>query len=239
MQYTLDYYMEMAEKLVEHGVHTLGIKDMAGLLKPRAASQLVGALRERFPELVLHVHTHDTAGTGVATQLACANAGADIVDCAIDSMSGACIRAAVSWCMHEQHPQFERHVLRKGKSGSATCCHCWTGPCLVNITSHEITMQTAEQPIIGTMELQPSEIKEMQPTWLFQGVSLMVSVSTADMPHSGPACAGTTSQPSMGAIVNALHGTSLATGIDPLWLARLSIYWEQVPATCQYDSSTP
>ena len=90
MQYTLDYYMEMAEKLVEHGIHTLGIKDMAGLLKPRAASQLVGALRERFPDLVLHVHTHDTAGTGVATQLACANAGADIVDCAIDSMSGAC-----------------------------------------------------------------------------------------------------------------------------------------------------
>ena len=43
-------------------------------------------------------------------------------------------------------------------------------------------------------------------------------------------CAGTTSQPSMGAIVNALHGTSLATGIDPLWLARLSIYWEQVCA---------
>ena len=89
VQYTLDYYMEMAEKLVEHGIHTLGIKDMAGLLKPRAASQLIGALRERFPDLVLHVHTHDTAGTGVATQLACANAGADIVDCCIDSMSGA------------------------------------------------------------------------------------------------------------------------------------------------------
>ena len=80
--------MEMAEKLVEHGIHTLGIKDMAGLLKPRAASQLVGALRKRFPDLVLHVHTHDTAGTAVATQLACANAGADIVDCCIDSMSG-------------------------------------------------------------------------------------------------------------------------------------------------------
>ncbi len=47
------------------------------------------ALREAFPDLVIHVHTHDTAGTGVATQLACANAGADIVDCAIDSMSGA------------------------------------------------------------------------------------------------------------------------------------------------------
>jgi pyruvate carboxylase len=98
MQYTLEYYMEMAEKLVEHGIHTLGIKDMAGLLKPRAASQLIGALRERFPDLVLHVHTHDTAGTGVATQLACANAGADIVDCCIDSMSGAatCTQFALS-----------------------------------------------------------------------------------------------------------------------------------------------
>jgi pyruvate carboxylase len=62
----------------------------AGLLKPRAATLLISALREKFPDLVLHVHTHDTAGTGVATQLACANAGADIVDCAIDSMSGAC-----------------------------------------------------------------------------------------------------------------------------------------------------
>ena len=65
------------------------IRCAAGLLKPRAATQLVTALREAFPDLVIHVHTHDTAGTGVATQLACANAGADIVDCAIDSMSGA------------------------------------------------------------------------------------------------------------------------------------------------------
>ena len=45
--------------------------------------------RERFPDLPLHVHTHDTAGTGVATQLAVAAAGADMIDCAIDSMSGA------------------------------------------------------------------------------------------------------------------------------------------------------
>ena len=52
MQYTLDYYLDLAEKLVEHGVHTLAIKDMAGLLKPRAATQLVTALRECFPDLV-------------------------------------------------------------------------------------------------------------------------------------------------------------------------------------------
>ena len=88
MQYTLEYYLELAERLVEHGIHALGIKDMAGLLKPRAAATLVGALRQRFPDLVIHVHTHDTAGTAVASQLAAAEAGADIIDAAIDSMSG-------------------------------------------------------------------------------------------------------------------------------------------------------
>ena len=51
-------------------------------------AQLVGALRQRFPDTVIHVHTHDTAGTGVATQLAAAEAGADIIDAALDSMSG-------------------------------------------------------------------------------------------------------------------------------------------------------
>jgi len=58
-----------AEKMVDHGTHALAIKDMAGLLKPRAATMLVGALRERFPDMPIHVHTHDTAGTGVATQV--------------------------------------------------------------------------------------------------------------------------------------------------------------------------
>lgn len=61
-QYTLDYYMDLADQLVDHGIHSLGIKDMAGLLKPRAATQLVGALRAKYPDLVIHVHTHDSAG---------------------------------------------------------------------------------------------------------------------------------------------------------------------------------
>ena len=65
-----------------------GAQDMAGLLRPRAATTLITALRKQFPDTPLHVHTHDTAGTGVATQLACALAGADAVDAAIDSMSG-------------------------------------------------------------------------------------------------------------------------------------------------------
>lgn len=62
LQYTLDYYMDLAEQMVDHGIHSLGIKDMAGLLKPKAATELVGALRARYPDLVIHVHTHDSAG---------------------------------------------------------------------------------------------------------------------------------------------------------------------------------
>jgi isopropylmalate/homocitrate/citramalate synthase len=94
-KYTLDYYMAMAEAIVEHGCHAIGIKDMAGLLKPHAATTLIGALRERFPNTVLHVHTHDSAGTAVATQLAAAAAGADIADLAMDAMSGCTSQARV------------------------------------------------------------------------------------------------------------------------------------------------
>uniref|UniRef100_A0A1I8IHK6 Pyruvate carboxylase n=1 Tax=Macrostomum lignano TaxID=282301 RepID=A0A1I8IHK6_9PLAT len=70
------------------GTHILAVKDMAGLLKPAGARALIGALKKAFPDHPLHVHTHDTAGAGVATLLACADAGADIIDCAVDSMSG-------------------------------------------------------------------------------------------------------------------------------------------------------
>ena len=61
---------------------------MAGLLKPRAAKMLIGAIRQKFPDMPIHVHTHDTAGAGVAAMLAAYEAGADIVDVAVDSMSG-------------------------------------------------------------------------------------------------------------------------------------------------------
>jgi len=87
-KFTLDYYMELARQLVDAQIHVLAIKDMAGLLKPEAAKVLISALRREFPSLPIHVHTHDTAGTGVASMLACAAAGADAVDGAIDSMSG-------------------------------------------------------------------------------------------------------------------------------------------------------
>ncbi|CAM9814610.1 unnamed protein product [Ascophyllum nodosum] len=87
-QYTLDYYLEFAKQLNDLGIHVLAIKDMAGLLKPAAATSLVSALREEFPDLPIHVHTHDTAGTGVASMIAAAQAGADAVDVATDAMSG-------------------------------------------------------------------------------------------------------------------------------------------------------
>jgi pyruvate carboxylase len=87
-KYNLDYYLELVAKLKKKGVHVLAVKDMAGLLYPRAARTLIGALRKEFPTLPIHVHTHDTAGTGVASMLAAHEAGADAVDAALDAMSG-------------------------------------------------------------------------------------------------------------------------------------------------------
>ncbi|XP_076057738.1 pyruvate carboxylase isoform X2 [Oratosquilla oratoria] len=87
-KYTLEYYTNLAEELVKAGIHVLCIKDMAGLLKPRAAEILITEIRSRFPDLPIHIHTHDTSGAGVASMLQCAKSGADVVDVAVDSMSG-------------------------------------------------------------------------------------------------------------------------------------------------------
>ncbi|KAJ5228536.1 hypothetical protein N7489_009244 [Penicillium chrysogenum] len=87
-KYSLEYYLGLVDKIVKMGPHVLGIKDMAGVLKPQAARLLVGSIRERYPDLPIHVHTHDSAGTGVASMIACAEAGADAVDAATDSLSG-------------------------------------------------------------------------------------------------------------------------------------------------------
>jgi pyruvate carboxylase len=85
--YTLDYYLRLADELVEAGAHILAIKDMAGLLRPAAAYTLVAALRERF-DLPVHLHTHDTAGGQIGTLLAAAEAGVDAVDVASAAMAG-------------------------------------------------------------------------------------------------------------------------------------------------------
>ncbi|MCP2169908.1 pyruvate carboxylase [Goodfellowiella coeruleoviolacea] len=85
--YTLDYYLRLAEQIVRAGAHVLAIKDMAGLLRPPAASKLVTALRREF-DLPVHLHTHDTAGGQLATYLAAIQAGVDAVDGASASMAG-------------------------------------------------------------------------------------------------------------------------------------------------------
>lgn len=93
--YTLDYYLRLAEQMVEAGAHVIGIKDMAGLLRAGAAERLVAALRERFDQPV-HVHTHDTAGGQLATLLAAARAGADAVDVAAAPMAGTTSQPSMS-----------------------------------------------------------------------------------------------------------------------------------------------
>ncbi|PYI06580.1 pyruvate carboxylase pyc [Aspergillus sclerotiicarbonarius CBS 121057] len=87
-KYNLPYYLDLVDKVVQFKPHVLGIKDMAGVLKPQAARLLIGSIRERYPDLPIHVHTHDSAGTGVASMIACAQAGADAIDAATDSLSG-------------------------------------------------------------------------------------------------------------------------------------------------------
>lgn len=85
--YTLDYYLKLAERIVEAGAHVLCIKDMAGLLRAPAARTLVTALRANF-DLPVHLHTHDTTGGQLATLTAAIEAGVDAVDAATASMAG-------------------------------------------------------------------------------------------------------------------------------------------------------
>ena len=86
-KYDLKYYVDMGKQLRDAGAHVLGLKDMAGLLKPAAARQLVKALKEEVG-LPIHFHTHDTSGVAGATILAAADAGVDAVDAAMDAFSG-------------------------------------------------------------------------------------------------------------------------------------------------------
>jgi pyruvate carboxylase len=93
--YTLDYYLKLAEQIVDAGAHVLAIKDMAGLLRPQAADALITALRSRF-DLPVHVHTHDTPGGQLATYLAAWQAGANAVDGASAPLAGTTSQPALS-----------------------------------------------------------------------------------------------------------------------------------------------
>ncbi len=86
-KYDLKYYLDRAKELKSAGAHVLGLKDMAGLLKPAAARVLIKALKQEIG-LPIHFHTHDTSGAAAATVLAACDAGVDAVDAAMDAFSG-------------------------------------------------------------------------------------------------------------------------------------------------------
>lgn len=114
--YTLDYYLKLAEQIVDAGAHVLAIKDMAGLLRPQAAHQLITALRSRF-DLPVHVHTHDTPGGQLATYLAAWHAGASAVDGASAPLAGTTSQPALSSIVAAAaHSEFDT-----GLSLSAVC----------------------------------------------------------------------------------------------------------------------
>ena len=94
-KYTLKYYVNMAKELEKRGAHILAIKDMSGLLKPYAAKALVTALKNEVG-LPIHLHSHDTSGNQTAAYLMAAEAGVDIVDCAVSSMSSLTSQPSVN-----------------------------------------------------------------------------------------------------------------------------------------------
>ncbi|MCL1904461.1 MAG: pyruvate carboxylase [Oscillospiraceae bacterium] len=85
-KYDLKYYIELAKEIEKRGAHILTIKDMSGLLRPYGAKKLITALKDNI-SIPIHLHTHDTSGNQIATCIMACEAGVDIVDAAISSMS--------------------------------------------------------------------------------------------------------------------------------------------------------
>ena len=98
-KYNLEYYTSMAKELEAAGAHILGIKDMAGLLRPQAAYELVSALKETI-DIPIHLHTHDTSGNGIFMYAKAIEAGVDIVDVAVSSMAGLTSQPSASSLYH-------------------------------------------------------------------------------------------------------------------------------------------
>lgn len=121
--FTLDYYVKLAKELEREGFHILAIKDMAGLLKPRAAYQLVGELKAAV-NLPIHLHTHDTSGNGLLTYKQAIDAGVDIIDTAIASMSGLTSQPSVN-SLYYALDGFKRN-MRTDIQGLEELSHYWS-----------------------------------------------------------------------------------------------------------------
>lgn len=120
--YTLDYYVKLAKTLEREGFHMLAIKDMAGLLKPRAAYELIGELKAAV-DLPIHLHTHDTSGNGIIIYKQAIDAGVDIVDTAVAAMSGLTSQPS-SNSLYYTLDGFERD-LRMDIDGHETLSQYW------------------------------------------------------------------------------------------------------------------
>jgi pyruvate carboxylase len=113
-KYTLQYYLDLAKRLEDSGAHIIAIKDMAGLLKPYSANKLIKELKKSI-DLPIHLHTHDTSGLQVATYLQAMEAGVDIIDVAISSMSGLTSQPNFNSVatMFNGHPRSEKLDISK------------------------------------------------------------------------------------------------------------------------------
>ncbi|MDL2280779.1 pyruvate carboxylase [Selenomonadales bacterium OttesenSCG-928-I06] len=116
-KYDLKYYVTMAKELEKAGGHILSIKDMAGVLKPEAAYRLVSALKEAV-DIPVHVHTHATTGNAIYTYARAIDAGVDMVDVAVSSMSGLTSQPGASSLYyaldgHERQPEMDVNAFNK------------------------------------------------------------------------------------------------------------------------------
>src|SRR5699024_3645741 len=98
-KYDIHYYKDLAKELEHEGAHILAIKDMAGLLKPEAAYQLIPSLKETVG-IPIHLHTHDTSGNGIYTYARAIDAGVDIVDVACGAMAGSTSQPSAQTLYH-------------------------------------------------------------------------------------------------------------------------------------------
>ncbi|MEW5569317.1 pyruvate carboxylase [Rossellomorea marisflavi] len=121
-KYNIDYYKEIAKELEASGAHMLAIKDMAGLLKPQSAYRLISELKSTV-DLPIHLHTHDTSGNGIYTYAKAVEAGVDIVDTALSTMSGLTSQPSANTLYYalkgtEREPQVDVQSLE-------TLSHYW------------------------------------------------------------------------------------------------------------------
>ena len=118
-KYTLNYYINLVKSLDKLGVNIIAIKDMAGLCKPEAIRKLIREIRNST-NLPIHFHTHDTSGTASASVLAAIDEGVDIVDLAMDSMSGSTSQPALGSIVNIINPKQKNNILNEKKIRSAS-----------------------------------------------------------------------------------------------------------------------